>query len=1572
MNKARLHLVPRTLRLVKSTVGVALTALFLAATASASALIINLTYDPDGTFTNAGLSAVDIVNMKTASAQAAALLTTNFTDQINVNIHITAEPGTNTLGRSSTVLIATNFATLRARLLADATGPDDATATGPGGSLPSSDPFGGSTNFVVSRAQAKALGLLADDAVTLDGTFTFGGGHSFAYDPTNRAVVGNFDFIGLALREFTEIMGRGFVMGAEAEGSPGYMVMDLFHFSAAGVPAFNTGAGRYFSIDNGTTSLKDFNNYDLNGRDAQDWASGANDAFNALSSADVKNDLTEVDLRVLEVIGYNRLTLPIALDATGLTWTTGGNVSWFPQTNVTHDGVDAARSGGITHSQSSFVEASVTGPAALSFWWKVSSETTFDALTVAMDGNVSNSISGEVNWQLRTLAVPAGAHTVRWTYSKDGSSSAGSDAGFLDQVTVALAPVLAGLEAGAVAYTENQAAVLLTATITASDADSANLASATVSITTGFTSGQDVLAMTPNPQNGITAAYTAGTGVLTLSGASAVANYQSALRSVTYTNTSENPSNATRTVTFRVNDGASGSNPQSRNITVAGVNDAPVLASIGASAVAYTENQAATLVTATITVTDADSATLTGGTVSLSTNFASGQDVLGMNPNPQNGITATYSAGTGVLTLSGSSTVVSYRTALRSVSYTNTSDTPSTALRTVTILANDGAVDSNPQSRNLTVAAVNDAPVLANLEPGALGYAASQAATPVTATLTASDADSTNLVSGTVSLTAGFNIGQDLLAMTPNPQNGISASYNAGSGVMSLIGASAVSNYQAALRSVTYSNSSANPSTATRTVTFLVNDSPANSNPQARNITVSGPSLIPPITPTNGGVTSILLFVDDPGSLSPYKTALDFAGLGHQYFTNEALFSAAVAASNPVSTLVIVNSTVSNHNFSPLITFVANGGRAILQYQNLDGDAALAAAFNVAVTQDVLTPLNLSNWDGTYFFARVASPLILSERGNADDGDRLRATPGGVAVAGYTAVPEDAEAAVVIGNAGRTIVNALALENATSAPAQASQFALNEIFYLLAPLKGGGRVAVLGAEPNTGWNEDVRQKLLSTAAFEAVDVFQVDTMTPTLAQLRPYSAVLVYSDLPFDNATTLGDVLADYTEAGGGIVVCTFALHELGSGYGVEGRLRSGGYLPFVGVSQSQGTEVTMLPDQTGHPILAGVGSMSGGSSSFHNIAEVASHADLIAHWSNGRPLIMNKLTGLGRVAGLNFFPPSETLQANLWRTNSGGGQLMANALRWAALPDCTLKTNYTADLTFTDSLGGNTMSLAFDGTNFWSASGGDTNGNRLARYTAAGTFVASYAPAIDFRSLFTDARGRLYARGSDSPAILRQTTPGTFLPHLVLNGGPLDEASAVVLSGNANEYLALNNGVVSRWSTNGSFLGTVTLDGFGTLAGESSDYQNVRLAAVGNVWLTGNGSRVLSVWNQSGARLATTVLQNAGTGFDSKYSFSYCAGRVWIVDAPGGSWRGYDICTSPERPVISNPARVAGGRFQFDLRAPPARSYTLERTADLINWVTLTNFVPLAPNTAITDDGTAGQSNLFYRARTP
>jgi|GEM_PF-4984010 len=117
-------------------------------------------------------------------------------------------------------------------------------------------------------------------------------------------------------------------------------------------------------------------------------------------------------------------------------WTTGGNANWVSTSSVSHNGSRSAASGNIGNNRATWIRRDITGPANLSFYWKVSSEEDYDYLRFRVDGSQEYAISGEVDWDERTYSVPAGTHTVEWRYTKDGSVYYGSDKGFIDDIKV--------------------------------------------------------------------------------------------------------------------------------------------------------------------------------------------------------------------------------------------------------------------------------------------------------------------------------------------------------------------------------------------------------------------------------------------------------------------------------------------------------------------------------------------------------------------------------------------------------------------------------------------------------------------------------------------------------------------------------------------------------------------------------------------------------------------------------------------------------------------------------------------------------------------------------------------------------------------------------------------------------------------------------------------------------------------------------------------------------------------------------------------------------------------------------
>lgn len=138
-----------------------------------------------------------------------------------------------------------------------------------------------------------------------------------------------------------------------------------------------------------------------------------------------------------EEIRVDLLPLGPALDNYELDFQTGATYGWYAQRDIHYfPGPEAARSGYLPNRASSRLESQVTGPAQVSFCWKVSSEADCDLLEFLLDGEEIATISGERDWSRFTLAVPAGVHSLAWNYGKDGSVAGGSDAGWLDQVRI--------------------------------------------------------------------------------------------------------------------------------------------------------------------------------------------------------------------------------------------------------------------------------------------------------------------------------------------------------------------------------------------------------------------------------------------------------------------------------------------------------------------------------------------------------------------------------------------------------------------------------------------------------------------------------------------------------------------------------------------------------------------------------------------------------------------------------------------------------------------------------------------------------------------------------------------------------------------------------------------------------------------------------------------------------------------------------------------------------------------------------------------------------------------------------
>ncbi len=165
-------------------------------------------------------------------------------------------------------------------------------------------------------------------------------------------------------------------------------------------------------------------------------------------------------------------------------------------------------------------------------------------------------------------------------------------------------------------------------------------------------------------------------------------------------------------------------------------NQDPTL-SINTTSLSYTENQSAASITSTATVSDSDSTDFNGG--SLTTSFTANgatEDRLTLlhqgTSSGQIGVSGTlvsysgtnfgyYTDGTSGLTplvvyfTNSYATPAAIQQLATRVAYTNTSDTPSTSIRSVQFTMSDGDGGSASASKNISVTAANDAPTLTSI-----------------------------------------------------------------------------------------------------------------------------------------------------------------------------------------------------------------------------------------------------------------------------------------------------------------------------------------------------------------------------------------------------------------------------------------------------------------------------------------------------------------------------------------------------------------------------------------------------------------------------------------------------------------------------------------------------------------------------------------------------------------------------------------------------------------------------------------------------------------------------------------
>lgn len=118
--------------------------------------------------------------------------------------------------------------------------------------------------------------------------------------------------------------------------------------------------------------------------------------------------------------------------------------------------------------------------------------------------------------------------------------------------------------------------------------------------------------------------------------------------------------------------------------------------------------------------------------------------------------------------------------------------------------------------------------------------------------------------------------------------------------------------------------------------------------------------------------------------------------------------------------------------------------------------------------------------------------------------------------------------------------------------------------------------------------EAARDALVATGSFLEADLpLRVAASTPDLATLQAHDSLLVWPGAPWEDAAALGDVLADYLDAGGSVVL---AAPGLTTGGVIGGRFEADGYAPASAADPaSVAGDVDLGASDASHPALLGL-----------------------------------------------------------------------------------------------------------------------------------------------------------------------------------------------------------------------------------------------------------------------------------------------------------------------------------------------------------------------------------------------
>ncbi len=177
----------------------------------------------------------------------------------------------------------------------------------------------------------------------------------------------------------------------------------------------------------------------------------------------------------------------------------------------------------------------------------------------------------------------------------------------------------------------------------------------------------------------------------------------------------------------------------------------------------------------------------------------------------------------------------------------------------------------------------------------------------------------------------------------------------------------------------------------------------------------------------------------------------------------------------------------------------------------------------------------------------------------------------------------------------------------------------------------GLKVLLVNSDDDNSSGSPIQTALLSYPDIGQVDLYDSRSGTPSLSLLQGYDDVVAWTDYSPSDPAALGNVLADYVDQGGSVVLGVFDW-SAACGWGLSGRIMDPAYAPLTSTGACDHDDTAnMVILEPSHPIMSGV---SSASDYFRDYTSLTAGSELVAKWDDNENMVAVK----GHVVSLNSY----------------------------------------------------------------------------------------------------------------------------------------------------------------------------------------------------------------------------------------------------------------------------------------------------------------------------------------------